>query len=271
MSNLERLTELTAGGDVLILTGAGVSTDSGIPAYRDERGDWQHAKPVQYRDFVGSDAVRRRYWARSSVGWTRLRETRPNAAHHAFAALEQRGLTSLLVTQNVDRLHQAAGSRDVVDLHGRIDRVICLGCRRVLPRAAHQHALTELNPHWLSPAATTTPDGDADLGVADYAAFRVVACDRCGGILKPDVVFFGENVPPDRVERAMSALERARALLIAGSSLMVFSGYRFARAASRRNIPIAVINRGRTRADELATLKVEENIGDVLTRVVAAL
>jgi NAD-dependent SIR2 family protein deacetylase len=270
-AELERLVALLAGGDVFVLTGAGASTDSGIPDYRDERGAWKHRAPMQIREFMGSLAARRRYWARSLVGYMRLARALPNAAHHALAELERRGRLSLTVTQNVDGLHEAAGSRDVLDLHGRIDRVICLGCRRTLPRLELQAALARENPDWSGRHADVTPDGDAELGAVDYSAFRVVDCAHCGGILKPDVVFFGEGVPRPQVERALAALERSRALLVVGSSLMVFSGFRFARHAAALGLPIAIVNRGVTRADELSGLRIAANAGEILASVLARL
>ena len=262
----ENLTELAARlgqGDVVVLTGAGVGTDSGIPAYRDEEGRWKQSAPMQFRDFVGSELSRQRYWARSMVGWPRMADAEPNDAHRALATLERRGLLRLLITQNVDGLHSAAGSENVVDLHGRLDRVICLGCRNVTRRAELQTQLMADNPEFLGQRFVARADGDVELAV-DYERFRLTACAVCGGVLKPDVVFFGENVPAPRVERAMAALDGARTLLIAGSSLMVFSGFRFARMAARLGVPIAVVNQGRTRADDLAALRVPGNVGDVL-------
>jgi NAD-dependent SIR2 family protein deacetylase len=267
----ERLVALLSAGEVFALTGAGASTDSGIPDYRDERGAWKHRAPMQIREFTGSLAARRRYWARSLVGYARLAQARPNAAHRALAELERRGCLSLTVTQNVDGLHTTAGSRDVLDLHGRIDRVICLGCRRTSPRVELQVALARENPDWTARHADITPDGDAELGNLDYAAFRVVDCEHCGGMLKPDVVFFGEGVPREHVERAFTALERSRALLVVGSSLMVFSGFRFARHAAKLGLPIAIVNRGVTRADELSGLRIAGNAGEILARALAAL
>jgi NAD-dependent SIR2 family protein deacetylase len=261
--NLSALADLLAGGDVVALTGAGVSTDSGIPAYRDEEGRWKQTAPMQFRDFVGSELSRQRYWARSMVGWQRMAQAAPNDAHRALAEMEQRGLLRLLITQNVDGLHSAAGSENVVDLHGRLDRVICLGCKNVTPRSELQAQLVAENPQFLGQSFVARADGDVELAV-DYERFRLTACAVCGGVLKPDVVFFGENVPVPRVERAMGSLDGARALLIAGSSLMVFSGFRFARTAARLGVPIAVVNLGRTRADELATLRVAGNVGDLL-------
>jgi NAD-dependent SIR2 family protein deacetylase len=251
-------------GGVFVLGGAGVSTDSGIPDYRDEHGAWKGGEPMQYRDFVGSEANRKRYWARSMVGFRFMASALPNLAHHALAALEQRGALSLLVTQNVDGLHRRAGSERVIDLHGRLDQVKCLGCGAITSRAALQSELAARNREFVGAAATLKPDGDAELSAVSYQDFEVVACATCGGVLKPDVVFFGENVPAPRVLEAMSALESSRLLLIVGSSLMVFSGYRFARAAARLGIPIAIVNRGKTRADDVATLRISQSVGDVL-------
>jgi NAD-dependent SIR2 family protein deacetylase len=263
-----QLSELLSRAGVMVLTGAGVSTESGIPDYRDELGQWKRPQPMGFREFTGSEAARQRYWARSMLGFGPLEEARPNAAHRALAECEHRGLTSTIVTQNVDGLHQAAGTRNVIDLHGRIDQVVCLGCGERTPRLALQQVLTAHNPEWAGREAVTAPDGDADPGSADYSRFRVPACRTCGGVLKPDVVFFGENVPRDRVERAMSELASARALLVVGSSLMVFSGYRFVRVAQQLGLPIAVLNRGRTCADELAALRVEGCAGQVLSEVI---
>jgi NAD-dependent SIR2 family protein deacetylase len=226
---------------------------------------------MQYSEFIGSEARRKRYWARSLLGWARMRTARPNASHLALARFETLGLLPLLVTQNVDRLHQASGSRNVVDLHGRIDQVVCLGCRETSPREQLQALLNEMNPGWADRVASAAPDGDADLGEAAYDGFHVPGCSSCGGVLKPDVVFFGEHVPADRVARGMEALSLARTLLVVGSSLMVFSGYRFARAAAQRQLPIIIINRGRTRADDIAALKLDANASDLLTRVTAEL
>ncbi len=260
---------MLADGDVFVLSGAGVSTDSGIPDYRDEHGAWKGREPMQYRDFVGSEANRKRYWARSMVGFSFMAKTEPNRAHHAISMLEQRGALSLLVTQNVDGLHRRAGSERVIDLHGRLDQVKCLGCGAITSRAELQSELALRNPEFVDAAATVKPDGDAELERASYDHFELVPCATCGGILKPDVVFFGENVPAQRVLEAMSALERSRLLLIVGSSLMVFSGYRFARAAERLGIPIAIVNRGKTRADGVATLKISGSIAEVLADLTA--
>ncbi len=255
---------------LFVLTGAGVSTDSGIPDYRDADGEWKRAsRPVQFRDYMADPAMRRRYWARGLVGWRHLNRAAPNDAHRALARLERAGRVELLVTQNVDRLHQAAGSEAVVDLHGRADVVRCMACERRTPRAELQADLLELNPAWTELGARAAPDGDADLAGADYESFRVPDCAACGGMLKPDVVFFGESVPRERVARAMDALRDADALLVVGSSLMVYSGYRFARAAAEAGKPIAAVNLGRTRADDVLTLKVAAACASALAACVA--
>jgi NAD-dependent SIR2 family protein deacetylase len=244
---------------LFVLTGAGCSTNSGIPDYRDTQGNWKRPQPVTFQAFMGDEATRQRYWARSLIGWRRFGRARPNETHHALARLEAQGRCELLVTQNVDRLHQAAGSARVIDLHGRLDLVRCMGCERRVKRAAFQHELGRVNADWLKLDAADAPDGDADLECADFASFRVPSCRACGGMLKPDVVFFGENVPRDIVAAAQAHLAGADAMLIVGSSLMVYSGFRFVRQAADRGIPIAAINLGRTRADDLLTLKVEES------------
>ena len=243
---------------LFVLTGAGCSTNSGIPDYRDGNGDWKRTQPVRFQAFVAHERTRQRYWARSMIGWRRFGMALPNDAHHALARLEANGQCQLLLTQNVDRLHQAAGSRDVIDLHGRLDLVKCMACSHTIRRAEFQADLVSLNPAWGELDAAALPDGDADLDGLDFSAFAVPACASCGGILKPDVVFYGENVPRDQVATAQQRLADADAMLIVGSSLMVYSGYRFAVEAARRGIPIAAVNLGRTRADELLALKIEE-------------
>ncbi|WP_266160113.1 NAD-dependent protein deacetylase [Dyella silvatica] len=250
---------------LFVLTGAGCSTDSGIPDYRDRQGDWKRPQPVTYQAFMGELSTRQRYWARSLIGWRRFGRALPNAVHHALAKLETAGVLPCLVTQNVDRLHQAAGSQQVIDLHGRLDRVRCMACEVRLPREAFQAELTRLNPDWIKLDAADAPDGDADLQGLDFSSFSVPACPHCDGILKPDVVFFGENVPRERVETAMKAVHDADAMLVVGSSLMVYSGYRFALAAARAGKPIAAVNLGRTRADALLSLKIEQPCAPMLT------
>ena len=266
---------------IFVLTGAGCSTDSGIPDYRDAAGEWKRTQPVQFRAFMEDPLTRKRYWARSLVGWRRFGRAAPNDAHLALAALERQGRVELLVTQNVDGLHQAAGSSAVVDLHGRLDTVRCMGCEARFPREELQHELLRRNPEWSHLDAPDAPDGDADLeiqaggaraarsqaaevaqtpqGWLEFARFDVPDCPRCGGLLKPDVVFYGESVPRERVQRAMQAVQDADAMLIVGSSLMVYSGYRFARDAAAAGKPIAAVNLGRTRADELLALKVPQS------------
>jgi NAD-dependent SIR2 family protein deacetylase len=247
-----------------VLTGAGVSTSSGIPDYRDEQGEWKRARPVEFRPFMTKPEVRQRYWSRSAAGWPIISRAQPNAAHRALARLEQLGIVSLLITQNVDGLHEVAGSRKVIDLHGRLQVVRCMQCGHSLPRAEMQRQLLADNPGWAEIEGRVAPDGDLDIE-RDHGDFVVANCPRCGGILKPDVVFFGEPVPRDRVIRAFDGVAQADALLVVGSSLMVYSGFRFAEAAAAAGKPIAAINLGRTRADHLLTLKISEPCGEVLS------
>lgn len=242
---------------LFVLTGAGISTASGIPDYRDLEGGWKRPPPVTYQAFTADAKTRARYWARSLVGWRRFGAARPNDAHVALARLEAEGRVEALLTQNVDGLHQRAGSRNVIDLHGRLDEVRCLGCERRIARADFQRELERRNPDWAAVDAFDAPDGDADLDGVDFSTFDVPGCAGCGGLLKPDVVFFGENVPRERVERAQAHLAAGDAMLVVGSSLMVFSGFRFVREAVRLGKPVAAINLGRTRADDLLSLKVE--------------
>lgn len=242
---------LHQAGTVMVLTGAGVSTGSGIPDYRDHAGAWKRKAPMQLSEFMGSEQGRRRYWARSLIGWQTVERAQPNAAHQALAVLEQQGQINRLVTQNVDGLHQRAGSREVIDLHGRLDRVECLGCGLLMPRQQHQHALEAANPEWVANAqeSVVAPDGDAELKDADTAQFRVPTCTACGGTLKPAVVFFGETVPKERVTRVHTWLAQSGALLVVGSSLMVWSGYRFVRAAAAAGKPVYILGLGVTRGD----------------------
>jgi NAD-dependent SIR2 family protein deacetylase len=249
---------------LLVLSGAGCSTESGIPDYRDAQGAWKRAPPMHYQQFIGSAAARQRYWARALIGWRTFRDVAPNAAHQALARLEQAGRLDTLITQNVDGLHQRAGSSNVIDLHGRIDAVQCLRCARHWPREHVQRRLEELNPHWAARAAHLAPDGDALLAETDFSSFQLMDCERCEGTLKPAVVFFGESVPEERVRRAYAAVSGADALLIVGSSLMLYSGYRFVRRALEQGTPVAIINLGRTRADAEAAIKIEAPCAAVL-------
>jgi NAD-dependent SIR2 family protein deacetylase len=258
---------------LFVLTGAGCSTESGIPDYRDVQGEWKRKPPIHWSDFARSAEVRRRYWARGLVGWRGFAAAEPNPAHRVLARWEQDGRVHQLVTQNVDGLHQQAGSRRVIDLHGRLDRVQCLDCGWRAPRAFFQQRLEDLNPGWAEetgpPGRRLAPDGDADLEVEDYGSFRVPDCPRCAGTVRPGFVFFGEAASRRRVETAFARLEESDAVLVVGSSLMVWSGYRFARAAAQRGLPLALLNLGATRADDLATLKIEQRCGELLPRVTA--
>jgi NAD-dependent SIR2 family protein deacetylase len=255
---------------VFVLTGAGCSTASGIPDYRDENGEWKRRPPVMIQAFRGHPQVYRRYWARAYAGWPRFTAAVPGAAHDALAAYEATGRVARLITQNVDGLHQRAGSRAVIDLHGRLDEVVCLTCGARSSRDAVQAAMADANPHWQA-NATTAPDGDADIDASAIESFEAPRCERCDGPIKPDVVFFGENVPGTRVTDAWNALASSDAVLVAGSSLMVYSGFRFVKRAHESGLPIAIVNRGRTRADDLAALKIEGDVGTLLTTVMADL
>jgi NAD-dependent SIR2 family protein deacetylase len=248
---------------LFLLSGAGISTESGIPSYRDAEGRWQRSTPVLLQEFLRSDSARRRYWLRSMRGWPTVAGARANRAHAALALLEAAGRVEQLVTQNVDGLHQRAGSVSVIELHGNLHRVVCLGCGSGHSRATIQDILEAQNPE-LRAEGATAPDGDADIESEGFAAFRVPQCPACGGMLKPDVVFFGEGVPKDRVAAATAALARADAMLVLGSSLMVYSGYRFCEWASQAGRPIAAVNLGQTRADHLLALKVEMRCAEAL-------
>lgn len=257
---------LHAHAPVLVLTGAGISTDSGIPDYRDGNGNWKRKQPVQHQAFMQCAATRQRYWARSLVGWPIMQQAQPNLAHHKIAELENKGLISLVVTQNVDRLHQKAGSEAAVDLHGRADELVCMSCGYREARALMHQRCTALNPSLNNVSATVAPDGDADLEI-DFSTFEVPGCPQCNGIVKPDVVFFGDNVPRPRVDRVFAALAHSRGLLVIGSSLMVFSGFRFARQAHQANTPLAILTQGRTRADDLASVKFDAPIAPLLAAI----
>lgn len=267
---LRRAVELLAGRRLAILTGAGLSTDSGIPDYRGPEAPPRN--PMTYQEFVGDPELRRRYWARNHVGWHHLRQAAPNAGHAAVARLERRGLTTGLITQNVDRLHTDAGSALTVDLHGRFDRVMCLECKTRYSRQTISRLLEDLNPGFLERTrldADIAPDADAD--VADTEDFVVADCPVCGGMLKPDFVYFGENVPRDRVAAAFAMLNAADALLVAGSSLTVMSGLRFVKHAHKTGKPVVIINRGPTRGDDLADLKIEAGVATALEYLAAEL
>ena len=260
-------TWLDAHGRVLVLTGAGISTASGIPDYRGPDGLWKHRAPITYQAFMRDPAMRARYWARSFVGWPIVARAQPNRAHAALVALEARGRLAPLITQNVDGLHTRAGQRSVIDLHGRIDQVTCTACATRVPRAEIQRQLAAEHPEWTSLTAATAPDGDADVERVVIEDFTPPPCPHCGGLLKPDVVFFGENVPRERVLDTQAALAAADAMLVVGSSLMVYSGFRFARMARERDLPLAILTRGVTRADAIATVKLDADCEAVLAAI----
>jgi NAD-dependent SIR2 family protein deacetylase len=266
-----RLAELLDGRRVAVLTGAGCSTESGIPDYRGPETRRRARNPIKFRAFLKSPEARRRYWARAVVGWDKFADKRPNPAHHALAALERDGVVDGLVTQNVDRLHHAAGSLGVVELHGALAEVRCMECGAVEPRERVQRRLLELNPGWAELHAEMAPDGDAELPASLVQRFRVTGCRSCGGFLKPNVVFFGESVPRDVVERAYRLVEGADVLLVVGSSLAVFSGYRFVKRAAANGQPVAMVNLGESRGDAHATVAVRGRAGDVLPRLAAML
>ena len=259
------LVALLAGRRIAVLTGAGMSTDSGIPDYRGP--DSPPSNPMTIRQFTSDPVFRQRYWARNHVGWRHMDDTLPNAGHRALATLENAGVVSGLITQNVDLLHTKAGSRNVINLHGTYARVVCLNCGHIMSRAVLAEQLEKLNPGFLERAEAigglaVAPDADAV--VADTASFRYLDCPRCAGMLKPDIVYFGENVPKDTVAQSYSLIDHAEALLVAGSSLTVFSGYRFVRHAAAAGIPVAIVNRGRTRGDDLASVTVDGGCSELL-------
>jgi NAD-dependent SIR2 family protein deacetylase len=258
---------LLAGRRVVVLTGAGLSTDSGIPDYRGP--DAPPRRPMTYQEFVSGPEAQRRYWARSHVGWRHLAAAAPNRGHLALARLERQGVVTALITQNVDGLHRRAGSVAVVDLHGRIADVVCLRCGDRSTRRQLHARLDALNPRLVVPGGVEiAPDGDAAL--APYDAFVLADCATCGGVLKPDVVFFGENVPKERVARCYAAVDAAEALLVAGSSLTVMSGLRFVRYAVKRGTPVVILNRGETRGDPLASVKLDRGCSEALSAFAAA-
>ncbi|MFF5028719.1 NAD-dependent protein deacetylase [Streptomyces collinus] len=266
-TDLEPVADALRAGGVLVLSGAGISTESGIPDYRGEGGSLSRHTPMTYQDFTATAQARRRYWARSHLGWRTFGRARPNAGHRAVAAFGRHGLLSGVITQNVDGLHQAGGSAGVVELHGSLDRVVCLSCGASSPRRELAERLALANPDFSPTAAGINPDGDADLTDEQVGDFRVVPCARCGGILKPDVVFFGETVPPQRVEHCRELVREAASLLVLGSSLTVMSGLRFVRQAAQDGKPVLIVNRDPTRGDRHARTRVALPLGAALTTV----
>ncbi|MDT0401377.1 NAD-dependent protein deacetylase [Streptomyces edwardsiae] len=270
-TDLAPVADALGSGGVLVLSGAGISTESGIPDYRGEGGSLSRHTPMTYQDFTGSAQARRRYWARSHLGWRTFRRALPNAGHRAVSGFGRQGLLSGVITQNVDGLHQAAGSADVVELHGGLDRVVCLGCGALGPRGELARRLEEANAGFEPVAAGINPDGDADLTDDQVGDFQVVPCTLCGGVLKPDVVFFGENVPPGRVEHCRSLVREASSLLVLGSSLTVMSGLRFVRQAADAGKPVLIVNRDPTRGDRHAVTRVALPLGPALTTLAGRL
>jgi NAD+-dependent protein deacetylase sirtuin 4 len=265
------LAGLLAGRRVLLLSGAGISTESGIPDYRGPAARVRPVKPITYREFVSSDEARARYWSGSLVGWPRMARAVANSGHAAAARMEREGVLLGVITQNVDGLHQAAGSSRVVELHGSLSTVGCLQCGSVVPRAELQERMLRENPTWAGAAGEATPDGDTRLDASRLPAFVVPSCPACGGMLKPRVVFFGENVPREVTEQAFGLLDEAEALLVVGSSLAVYSGFRFVERAARDGKPVAIVNRGETRGDSLAALRLDCPLGEALPCLASAL
>ncbi|HEX6347403.1 NAD-dependent protein deacetylase [Umezawaea sp.] len=267
-TDLDEVVETVARGRVVVLSGAGLSTESGIPDYRGEEGSLRRHTPMTYEEFVGSPAGRRRYWARSHLGWRTIARAAPNAGHRAVSALRASGHLSGIITQNVDGLHQAAGAPDAVELHGSLDRVICLDCGGTSPREDLDRRLRAANPAFEGTATRINPDGDVELAADVVATFHLVACGACRtGVLKPDVVFFGENVPRARVERCYRLVDEADAVLVLGSSLTVMSGLRFVRHAAKEGKRVLIVNRGETRGDACAAVRVDLPLGQALTEL----
>lgn len=266
-AGIERLAALLRATPAQVLSGAGLSTESGIPDYRSPESLERRHEPLRFQEFTGSEGARRRYWARSHAAWRHMRDVQPNAGHRAVTALQRAGLVRGILTQNVDGLHQAAGSRDVIELHGSLSRVRCLACGTPEEMRSYQERLTLMNPQFRAEAARLNPDGDSELTDTAVAGFRPAACLVCGGIMKTDVVFFGENVPRATVERAWEQYGQAEALLVLGSSLAVRSGLRFAERAARDGRPLLIITDGVTRADAIADLKLTGRLGTTLTRL----
>jgi NAD-dependent SIR2 family protein deacetylase len=269
------LVDLVTSGRMLVLSGAGLSTESGIPDYRGPTGLARRAQPMTYQVFTGSAAARRRYWARSYLGWRHIARAAPNDGHRAVAELSRRGLLTGIITQNVDGLHQAAGpvvgGAGVTELHGSLHRVLCLSCGQRTARTELDRRLEAANPGWDARLATVNPDGDAVLDDEATESFQVVDCSACHGVLKPDVVFFGENVPRLRAEACYAMVEQSRALVVLGSSLTVMSGFRYVRHAAGLQSPVVIVNQGATRGDGYATATLDAPLGRTLTELVSAL
>ncbi|MER5257342.1 NAD-dependent protein deacetylase [Streptomyces sp. NPDC002855] len=274
-TDLTAVVEAVRAGNVAVLSGAGLSTESGIPDYRGEHGSLRRHTPMTYQEFVGAEQARQRYWARSQLGWRAMTRARPNAGHRAVTALAEAGLVTGVITQNVDGLQQSAGARDVIELHGSLSRVVCLACGQGSARGELDQRLRAVNPGFEAAAeryraARVNPDGDVELPDAAVREFQVVACAACGhGVLKPDVVFFGENVPPERVAACRRLVDEAAVLLVLGSSLTVMSGLRFVRQAAQAGTPVLIVNQGPTRGDRWATQRVELPLGEALPALVA--
>lgn len=268
---VDSLAELVARRGVVVLSGAGLSTESGIPDYRGPSGAARRHAPMTYQAFVREPRARHRYWARGYLGWRHFGAVQPNDGHRVVAELESAGLVAGVITQNVDGLHAAAGSRAVIDLHGRLDRVVCLECGGTEDRRSVQSRLAEANASWAGAATAVNPDGDVDLPETDLDGFTMVDCTTCGGVLKPDVVYFGENVPADRVAESYRMVESGASLLVLGSSLTVFSGRRFVVRAAQAGTPVAIVNAGPTRCDDVAQVRIDAPLGDTLRSLLVQL
>lgn len=264
-ANMSELLALVTNRTVLALTGAGMSTDSGIPDYRGPTSIPR--QPMTIQQFLSDPEFRQMYWARNHVGWQQMWRAEPNTGHFALAELEAMGVVQAVITQNVDRLHLRAGSKNVIELHGHFEDVLCLDCGRIISRESLHHRLSDLNPDFHPQVQAWSPDADADIG--DTRNFEVADCEACGGILKPDIVYFGESVPKPRVEQCYQLVDQAEAVLVLGSSLTVMSGLRFVRHAAKNGTPVIIVNRGATRGDDLATLKIDAGVSETLSEIVA--